>query len=139
MKNKNRDLGRWFIGFGIFLFVCGLLGYASNPLAAKTALKSGGGFGFISAAWGIWMLKSERNAPYIAATVTTLILCAAFLWRSTVTWQAVMHGKPKLFAAVLISSMLVASLISLFRLLRRLTSQPLYDSAVDRHEADISE
>jgi hypothetical protein len=47
-----------------------------------------------------------------------LILCAAFTWRSTVSWQAVANGEPKRFAASLIPLMLLASVLSLFHLIR---------------------
>jgi len=110
------DLGRWFIGFGVFLILCGILGYASNPSAAKTALISGGTFGGLSALWGIWMVKGGRLLPFMAATLTTLMLCAAFTWRAIVSWQAVTNGQPKFIAALLISSMLVASVLSLGKL-----------------------
>jgi hypothetical protein len=49
----------------------------------------------------------------IAAWVTTLVLVAAFAWRATAGWMAVSAGEPKVFAATLISLMLLASLVSL--------------------------
>ena len=116
---KNRQsIGRWSLGFGFFLILCGVAGYVSNPAAAKTALMSGGTFGFLSAVWGFWMIKGGRLFAFIAAALTTLMLCAAFTWRSIVSWQAYADGQPKLFAAVLISSMLVASVLSLVQLFR---------------------
>jgi hypothetical protein len=116
---KNRQsIGRWYLGFGFFLILCGVAGYVSNPAAAKTALMSGGTFGFLSAVWGFWMIKGGRLFAFIAAALTTLMLCAAFTWRSIVSWQAYADGQPKLFAAVLISSMLVASVLSLVQLFR---------------------
>jgi hypothetical protein len=104
--------GRWFIGFGGFLILCGLLGYLSNPAAAKTALMSGGTFGLLSAGWGFWMLKGGGKPAWFGAAATTLLLLAAFTWRSSVSWQAVIAGEPKLFAAVLISVMWAASVAS---------------------------
>jgi hypothetical protein len=116
---KNRQsIGRWYLGFGFFLILCGVAGYVSNPAAAKTALMSGGTFGFLSAVWGFWMIKGGRLFAFIAAALTTLMLCAAFTWRSIVSWQAYADGQPKLFAAVLISSMLIASVLSLVQLFR---------------------
>lgn len=110
--------GRWYIGFGGFLILCGLLGYLSNPAAAKTALMSGGTFGLLSAVWGFWMLKGGGNPAWFAAGATTLLLLTAFSWRSIVSWQAVLAGEPKLFAAVLISAMWAASVASLVVLWR---------------------
>ncbi len=50
-------------------------------------------------------------------SATTFMLCAAFTWRATVSWQAVARGEPKLIAALLISSMLVGSVLSVIRLI----------------------
>jgi len=106
--------GRWFLGFGAFLIVCGLLGYLSNPDKGKTAILSGGTFGLLSAGWGLWMLKGGGKPAWFAAVATTLLLVAAFTWRATASWQAYFSGEPKLVAAVLITAMWVASLASLF-------------------------
>jgi len=110
--------GRWFVGFGVFLILCGVAGYLSNPAGAKTALMSGGTFGGLSALWGVLMLKGLRWAR-IAAWVSTSVLVAAFAWRSIVGWMAYASGEPKLFAASLITLMLVSSLASLVALARR--------------------
>lgn len=109
---------RWFLGFGIFLICCGVAGYLSNPAGAKTALISGGTFGGLSALWGVLMLKGFAWAK-LAAWVSTLLLVAAFTWRSVVGWMAYAAGEPKLFAASLITLMLAASLVSLAVLARR--------------------
>jgi uncharacterized membrane protein (UPF0136 family) len=118
MNTSRVRIGRWYIGFGLFLIVCGLAGYVSNPAAAKTALMSGGTFGSLSALWGFWMLKGGRIAVLIAAGLTTLMLCGAFTWRSIVSWQAYAEGEPKQFAAILITAMLFASVASLVELIR---------------------
>ena len=110
--------GRWFVGFGIFLILCGVVGYLSNPAGAKTALMSGGTFGGLSAFWGLLMLKGFAWAK-IAAWVSTLVLVAAFAWRSVAGWMAYAEGQPKLFAASLITLMLAGSLVSLVVLARR--------------------
>lgn len=109
--------GRWFVGFGIFLILCGVAGYLSNPAGAKTALMSGGTFGFLSVLWGVLMLKGFGWAK-IAAWVSTLLLVAAFAWRSVAGWMAYAAGDPKLFAASLITLMLAASVASLVVLAR---------------------
>ena len=89
----------------------------SNPAGAKTALMSGGTFGFLSALWGVLMIKGFGWAK-IAAWVSTLLLVAAFAWRSIAGWMAYVAGEPKLFAASLITLMLVASLASVVVLWR---------------------
>jgi uncharacterized membrane protein (UPF0136 family) len=113
-----RFCGRWFVGFGIFLILCGVAGYLSNPAGAKTALMSGGTFGGLSVVWGVLMLRGLVWAK-IAAWISTIVLAAAFTWRSIVGWMAYAGGEPKLFAASLITLMLVASLASLGVLWRR--------------------
>jgi uncharacterized membrane protein (UPF0136 family) len=110
--------GRWFVGFGAFLILCGVAGYLSNPEGAKTALMSGGTFGGLSALWGVLMLKGFAWAK-VAAWISTLVLVAAFAWRSVAGWMAYAAGEPKLFAASLITLMLVASLASIAVLARR--------------------
>ena len=104
--------GRWFVGFGIFLFVCGVAGFLSNPSGAKTALISGGTFGFLSAVWGVLMLRGFGWA-WMAALVCTGFLAAVFTWRAAAGWMAYSAGEPKLFAASLISLMLAGSLVSI--------------------------
>lgn len=110
--------GRWFVGFGVFLILCGVAGYLSNPAGAKTALMSGGTFGALSALWGVLMLRGFAWAR-IGAWVSTIVLAAAFTWRSIAGWAAYAAGEPKLFAASLITLMLAASLASLAVLARR--------------------
>ncbi|MEO0796204.1 MAG: TMEM14 family protein [Verrucomicrobiota bacterium] len=111
-------LGRWFLGFGAFLIVCGVLGFLSNPEKAKTALMSGGTFGLLSIGWGFWILKGGRKVAWIAAAGTTLLLIAAFTWRSIASWQAYFAGEPKLIAAVLITAMWIGSAASLVVLMK---------------------
>jgi hypothetical protein len=109
--------GRWFVGFGIFLVLCGVAGFLSNPTGAKTALISGGTFGVLSAAWGLLMLGGMRWA-WMAALGCTGFLAVVFTWRVAVGWMAYSAGEPKLFAASLISLMLAGSVISIVVLLK---------------------
>ena len=118
MATSRKAIGTWYIGYGIFLILCGIAGFISNPTAAKTALMSGGTFVTLSALWCIWMLKAGRRAAFIAALLTTLMLAIVFIWRSTVSWQAVAQGEPKTFAASLISAMFLASALSLIQLIK---------------------
>lgn len=118
MQTSRIFIGRWYVGYGLFLILCGVAGFLSNPEAAKTALMSGGTFGLLSAIWGFWMLKGGRLPAFLAAVVITGMLCAVFTWRSVVSWQSVLDGEPKRFAAALITSMLLASVLSLLQLFR---------------------
>ncbi len=109
--------GKWFIAYGIFLFLCGLAGYLSNPEAAQTALISGSVFGGLSALLGGLMLKGYRWAR-IGAAITTVFLSGIFLWRSSASWLATADGAPKAFAASIITLMLLGTLASVFVLWR---------------------
>ena len=109
---------KWLIGYGVFPLLCGLAGYLSNPAAAKTALISGAVFGGLSAGWGLLLGKGFGFAKW-AALVTTLMLCGVFSWRSFASWQKVMDGEPKAFAASLITLMLLGSLATAARLVVR--------------------
>jgi hypothetical protein len=96
----------------------GLLGFLSNPEKAKTALMSGGTFGLLSILWGVLGARGFRwSRP--AAITTTCLLTLVFLWRASVGWLTVIDGKrEKLFAAGLITLMLVASVPMLLRLVK---------------------
>lgn len=109
---------KWLIGYGVFLFLCGLAGFLSNPTAAKTALISGSMFGGLSVAWGVLLGKGFNFAKW-AALVTTFLLCGVFSWRSFISWQKVMADEPKAFAASLITLMLIGSLATAARLVIR--------------------
>lgn len=108
----------YLIFYGMFLIVMGLLGYLSNPEKAKTALMSGGTFGALSILWGVLGARGVRwSRP--AAIVTTGLLAVVFAWRASVGWLAVLGGKSeKLFAAVLITTMLGGSALMLLGLLK---------------------
>jgi uncharacterized membrane protein (UPF0136 family) len=109
---------RWLVGYGVFLFACGVAGFLSNPTAAKTALISGSVFGGLAVLWGVLLAKGNGFAKW-AALGMSVMLCGIFGWRSTASWQAVMDGKPKEFAAILISIMLIGSIATVVKLLRR--------------------
>ena len=114
----NTKTAGYLILYGAFLIVFGLLGYLSNPEKAKTALISGGSFGALSILWGVLGARGVRwSLP--AAIVTTGLLALVFAWRASVGWLAVLDGKSdKVFAASLITLMLVASVVMLPCLLR---------------------
>ena len=120
----NTKTAGYLILYGSFLIVMGLLGYLSNPEKAKTALMSGGTFGGISILWGVLGARGVRwSLP--AALVTTSLLALVFAWRASVGWLAVLDGKSeKLFAASLITVMLVGSVVMLPVLFRALKPQP---------------
>jgi uncharacterized membrane protein (UPF0136 family) len=114
----NTTTAGYLILYGAFLIVMGLLGYLSNPEKAKTALMSGGTFGTLSILWGVLGARGVRwSLP--AALAATGLLALVFAWRASVGWLAVIDGKrEKLFAASLITLMLVASVLMLLCLLK---------------------
>jgi hypothetical protein len=112
-----KNLGKWFFGFGVFLFVCGILGFVSNPVAAKTALITGSFFGGLNLLIGWGLLRGYVALRYFAGAITVLLV-GAFSWRSTAGWVQVLNGEPKHFAAGLITVMLIASIFTLIKLLR---------------------
>jgi heme A synthase len=116
------------VGFGLFLAMIGILGFLSNPDKAKTALVSGGGFGFLSIVLGIFLRRGFRWARGAAVAMTAL-LAIVFVWRAIVGWVAVIQGQAeKRTAAILITSMLAASILTLMVLLRSRS-----DKKVDEH------
>lgn len=121
----NVQTAGYLIFYGLFLILCGLLGFLSNPEKAKTALMSGGTFGALSIVWGVLGARGFRwSQP--AALTTTSLLALVFAWRASVGWLAVLDGRrEKLFASSLITLMLVASVLMLLRLLKsRKTGHP---------------
>ncbi len=121
--------GKWFVGYGVFLFICGLAGFLSNPTDAKTALISGSVFGGLSIVWGILMLLRQRWAQTVAG-VTTAFLAAVFIWRSSASWIATAQGELKAFAATLITLMLLGSIASLILVWRLRSSGTQEDATV---------
>ena len=105
MKNTAFALA----GYGTFLILIGLVGYLSNPEKAKTALMSGGTFGLLNIGLGYLAFRGWRRSVPVAVVVAAF-LAIVFSWRTFVTWSAYAEGKSeKLVAAVLISSMLAAT------------------------------
>jgi len=111
--------GTILICYGLFLILAGLTGYLSNPEKAKTALMSGGTFGLLQIIVGVVLSKGWKPARGIGIGICAF-LALIFTWRSIVSWMAVVGGaSEKLFAAALISSMLVASIAAIVLLLKQ--------------------
>jgi hypothetical protein len=71
--------GKWLIGYGVFLLLCGTAGYLSNPAGARTALISGSVFGGGAIVLGIAVLRGIRAARPVAMAMT-VFLSMVFLW-----------------------------------------------------------
>lgn len=109
----DKKKAKAIIYYGIFLIAAGIVGYLSNPAKAKTALISGGTFGTLSLVWG-WLALRSVNWSLNAAKATVTFLSVVFTWRAFATWGKVFGGAPeKTFAAALITSMLIASVLLL--------------------------
>lgn len=109
------------IGFGLFLIGCGFLGWtaAGFTAKAKTAILSGSMSGLMMVAMGI-LSASLKPMPAAIGRYGGLALpvffTAIFSWRAVIGWQAYAAGQPKLYVAILLSSMAAASL-AIFALL----------------------
>jgi len=111
--------GTILICYGLFLILAGLAGYLSNPEKAKTALMMGGTFGALQILVGVISSKGWRPARWVGIGVCAF-LALPFAWRAYVGWVAVAGGaSEKLFAASLISLMLVASVATFVLLLKQ--------------------
>ena len=104
--------------FGIYLLAAGLAGYLSNPTKAVTALFSGGFFGLLSIGSGLLLKNGKLWALKFGFALSTLLI-VVFSWRASVGWLAVANGaSEKLFASSLITSMLLAALVTMKVLLK---------------------
>ena len=93
-----------------YLPVEGRIGFNAD---AKTALMSGGMSAGVSIVLGVLVLRGARWASAIGLGTTTLF-ASAFLWRSIAGWMDVAAGAgEKAYAATLITSMLVASVLAI--------------------------
>jgi hypothetical protein len=109
--------------FGLFLIVCGLLGWAATGFSdrGKTAIASGAMSGMIVLACAVLVGMGRpllRRVGYFAAVGFTLLFGAAFAWRGTVGWLAVASGEPKLYVAALLTVMALSAIAVLVRLIR---------------------
>jgi uncharacterized membrane protein (UPF0136 family) len=114
-------LTRCLLGYAGFLMLIAVAAVSYVPEAgtlgfnakAKTALLSGALSAGISLLWA-WLLRRGHSWAVWAAITTTAIFFAAFTWRASAGWQAVIDGATtKAYAATLISLMWCASLATL--------------------------
>lgn len=119
-------LAPWLLRYGVFLLTVGIIAVMYDPksgqlgfnAAAKTALISGSICGGLSLVWGGLLARGILWARWGAVASTTLFL-AAFTWRSIASWMAFAGGQSeKWFAASLITSMWIASVLLLALLIR---------------------
>lgn len=112
-------VSKLLIAYGAFLMAVGLLGYLSNPERAQTALISGGTFGSISITLGVLAARGSLLVGWLAMGISTM-LSFVFAIRSAISWRAFFSQGEKFFAAILITSMLIATCLVITLLLREL-------------------
>ena len=111
------------VGFGVFLLCAGVLGWAAAgfTLKAKTALLSGTVCG-VSMIGCAWLLARERTwmsaIGSVAGTILPLLFGGVFIWRGIIAWSGWLAGEPKLWVAILLSSMAAVSLGTFWTLCR---------------------
>jgi uncharacterized membrane protein (UPF0136 family) len=99
----------WIKRYGCFLILAGIAGWLSNPEKAQTALISGGTFGTLAVGLGFIVASGRRWALWVTLALTGM-LGVVFTIRSTISWRSFLAGNDsKLFAACLITAMLLAS------------------------------
>ena len=108
------------IAYGAFLIAMGTIGYLSNPGKAATALLSGGTFGALSMVLGVLLRRGVAVARWGAIGTTALAdtrgVQLACDGRLALEFSPV--TPEKLVAAMLISTMDVATVVMLVVLLR---------------------
>ncbi|MEM9490972.1 MAG: hypothetical protein AAGC55_17620 [Myxococcota bacterium] len=122
-ENSMSTRAKYMIGFGIFLAVCGLFGWAAAGFTAKakTALMSGAVCGGAMIVCGWLLMRSHAWLSAIgsvAGTVFPLLFCTVFTWRASIGWLAWIDGQPKFFVAALLSVMAAVSLATFTVLLK---------------------
>lgn len=117
-------LERLVAGYGGFLILAGVLGWASTGFSdkGKTAILSGLVTGLVM----LGLLGAFRIAPEgLRRPVTwamlafTSLFAGTFIWRGLMAWQAVLQGEPKVATAILLTTMAVTSLVVAVELWRR--------------------
>ena len=104
----------YFLVFGVFLILLGVIGFVTHPERGHTALIAGGGFGLLWILWGILSARGVRWS-WLGALATTALLALACVWRGSLSWLAVAGGQPeKAFASLLITLMLALALVMLY-------------------------
>ncbi|WAC18700.1 hypothetical protein OVA24_15835 [Luteolibacter sp. SL250] len=78
--------GKWLVGFGVFLFVCGAAAYLANPTQAPTPLLAGAVGGGLIAMLGV---MASRGRPVWAITAATMLVIVFMMLALAMTMQ---HG-----------------------------------------------
>lgn len=107
--------------YGIFLTVCGIVGFVLTAEQSTSALLNGVFGGVLMIILGI-MHRQRRAFTLPAAIGAATIFTATFVWRSVVQWYHVYDNPRFVPVAILLSSMTVVSALLwafLFRQVKR--------------------
>ena len=114
-----KRLGLTLVGYGAFLIVCGLSGYALTRETSASAIVNGVVFGSLMMVMGV-LLRQGRPwtlpAPMSAVGIFTL----TFIWRGAVQWmQVVRLGSDHAPIAGLLTLMTAVSALMALSLYKR--------------------
>lgn len=105
----SRSPGPLLIGYGIFLAIAGIVGYAATHATSTSALLNGGVFGTLMIIMGV-VMRMGRMWTYPAAMSAAVIFTITFAWRGALQWYAVVGGEDeRLPVAILLSVMFIVS------------------------------
>ncbi|MBU3742718.1 MAG: hypothetical protein FGM24_10600 [Candidatus Kapabacteria bacterium] len=105
----SRSPGPLLIGYGMFLVVAGIVGYAATHATSTSALLNGGIFGALMIVMGV-VMRMGRMWTYPAAMSASVIFTITFAWRGALQWHTVIGGESeRLPVAMLLTVMFIVS------------------------------
>src|SRR5688500_11626035 len=104
----------WLLLFGVFLIVCGFVGWAASGFSAyaRTAILSGSVCGASMIIAGLLLRYGRagaRTAGLWMGRGLPVLFLGVFIWRAAVAWGA---GPQKLYVAILLTLMAGASALT---------------------------
>lgn len=103
------------LGYGLVLAACGVLGWAAAGFTAKakTAILSGAvtGAAMVAMAFLSSSQGALASAGHWGGRVLPVLFLGVFSWRASIAWKAHLAGQPKLYVAVLLTGMALASVL----------------------------
>jgi uncharacterized membrane protein (UPF0136 family) len=114
----SRRVGNLLVLYGLFLFLCGILGYLATRETSTSSLLNGGIFGTLMCLGGL-LGRQGRLWTLPAAVSATSVFTLTFLWRGILQWyHAVTDDTSRWIVAVLLTLMFAASCAMLVVLLK---------------------
>ncbi|RYD37193.1 MAG: hypothetical protein EOP87_04025 [Verrucomicrobiaceae bacterium] len=110
--------GKWLMGFGVFLFVCGAAAYLSNPAQPPTPLVAGALSGGLMAMLGVLADKGSKWA-LTSGIMLTIVLLMLALAMAMQHWLLVFQGGRDLLTPLLDTALLLAASAALWGLKRK--------------------